>query len=464
MKKRAFLLLAIIVIASVLPLSLSAQDAAGYTKAEVDALLAVKATTGTATMIWMVVGAALVFVMQAGFAMVEVGLTRAKNTANILMKNMMDFCLGSLAFFFVGFGIMYGADKAGLFGTDQFFLFGVAPDAWADKMRDWFFQVVFAATAATIVSGAVAERIKFKSYLIYTVFISALIYPVAGHWIWGGGWLAQLGIHDYAGSTVVHSIGGWSALAGAIALGPRIGKYVKVDGKTVVRAIPGHNMTFAMLGVFLLWFGWYGFNPASSLNGNDPMIAHVAVTTTLGAAAGAVAAMFLSWLWFKRPDVSMSMNGALAGLVAITAPCYAVDPVAAIIIGTVGGLLVVASVEFIDKVLHIDDPVGAISVHLVNGIWGTLAVGLFAVKGRLAGNPALEQGGLFVSGSWAGFGVQALGVLTVGAWTFGTMFLLFTVLKICKTLRVPAKEELQGLDINEHGADAYHGFQHFSTM
>lgn len=440
----------------------SAGDAVAYTKAEVDALLESKATTDATTMIWLVVGAALVFIMQAGFALVEVGLTRAKNTANILMKNMMDFCLGSLAFFFVGFGLMYGADKYGLFGTDQFTLLGIDAADWANKMRDWFFQVVFAATAATIVSGAVAERIKFKSYLIYTVFLSALVYPVGGHWIWGGGWLAGMGMHDFAGSTVVHSIGGWAGLMGAIILGPRIGKYVKVDGKTVVRAIPGHNLTFAMLGVFLLWFGWYGFNPASTLNGNDPMIAHVAVTTTLGAAAGAFAAMATAWVWFKKPDVSMTMNGALAGLVAITAPCYAVDPVPAVIIGLVAGVLVVLSVEFFDKLLHIDDPVGAVSVHLVNGIWGTLAVGLFAAPGRLGG--VHENGGLFFGGGAAGLGVQALGVVTVGAWVCATMGLLFGVLKALNFLRVPKKEEMQGLDINEHGADAYHGFQHFSNM
>jgi Amt family ammonium transporter len=432
-----------------------------YTKSEADTMFA---TTGATTMIWMVVGAALVFVMQAGFAMVEVGLTRAKNTANILMKNLMDFCLGSLAFFFVGWGLMYGMSRAGLFGTSQFMLLGIPADEWAGKMRDWFFQVVFCATAATIVSGAVAERIKFKAYLIYTVFISALVYPIAGHWIWGGGWLSQLGMHDFAGSTVVHSIGGWSGLAGAIMLGPRIGKYVKVDGKTTVKAFPGHNLTFAMLGVFLLWFGWYGFNPASTLNGNDPMIAHIAVTTTLAAAAGAFASMVTSWLWFKKPDISMTMNGALAGLVAITAPCLAVDPIAAIVIGLVGGILVVGSVELFDKIIHVDDPVGAISVHLVNGIWGTLAVGLFAVPGRLAGNPALEAGGLFLSGNWKGLGVQALGVVSVGAWTFAAMLCLFAVLKLLKSLRVPAKEEMQGLDINEHGADAYHGFQNFSNM
>ncbi len=468
MKKRLLMVAAITLLMGVIMPSVivaqSAGEAATYTKAEIDGLLESRATADATTMIWMVMGAALVFIMQAGFALVEVGLTRAKNTANILMKNMMDFCLGSLAFFFVGFGLMYGADKYGLFGTDQFTLLGIDAGDWAGKMRDWFFQVVFAATAATIVSGAVAERIKFKSYLIYTVFLSALVYPVAGHWIWGGGWLAGMGMHDFAGSTVVHSVGGWAALMGAILLGPRIGKYIKVDGKTVVRAIPGHNLTFAMLGVFLLWFGWYGFNPASTLNGNDPMIAHVAVTTTLGAAAGALASMITAWLWFKKPDVSMTMNGALAGLVAITAPCYAVDPVPAVIIGLVAGVLVVLSVEFFDKILHIDDPVGAVSVHLVNGIWGTLAVALFAVPGRLAGNPVLEKGGLFFGGDPAALGVQALGVVTVGAWVCATMGLLFGVLKAADFLRVSKKEEMQGLDINEHGADAYHGFQHFSNM
>lgn len=439
----------------------AAQDATvAYSKAEVDALLAGKVDTGVTTMLWMVIAAALVFMMQAGFAMVEVGLTRAKNTANILMKNMMDFCLGALAFFFVGWGLMYGSDKlSGLFGWGEFSLLGVDAEAWPNKMKDWFFQVVFAATAATIVSGAVAERIKFKAYLIYTVFITALVYPVAGHWIWGGGWLAKMGFHDYAGSTVVHSIGGWAALMGAIILGPRIGKYVTVKGKTTAKAIPGHNLTFAMLGVFLLWFGWYGFNPGSSLNGNDPFIAHVAVTTTLGAAAGALASMIVSWIWFKKPDVSMTMNGALAGLVAITAGCYVVDPIAAIIIGLVGGVIVVFSVELLDKGLHIDDPVGAVSVHLVNGIWGTLAVGLFAVPDRISG-----LSGLLYGGGLKALGTQALGVLAVGAWVVATMGAVFLVMKALKSLRVSAKEELQGLDINEHGADAYHGFQVFSNM
>ncbi len=467
--KRRLLLMAILALSlALVPGAVMAQDgdgaadaqAASYSKAEIDALLQGKVDSGVTTMIWMVIAAALVFLMQAGFAMVEVGLTRAKNTANILMKNMMDFCLGALAFFLVGWGLMYGADKlSGFLGWGEFSLLGVDAADWPNKMKDWFFQVVFAATAATIVSGAVAERIKFKAYLIYTVFITALVYPVAGHWIWGGGWLAKLGFHDYAGSTVVHSIGGWAALMGAIVLGPRIGKYVTAKGKTTAKAIPGHNLTFAMLGVFLLWFGWYGFNPGSSLNGNDPFIAHVAVTTTLGASAGALAAMMVSWIWFKKPDVSMTMNGALAGLVAITAPCYVVDPLPAMLIGLVGGVIVVFSVELLDKVLHIDDPVGAVSVHLVNGVWGTLSVGLFAVPGRIQG-----LSGLFYKGGWSALGVQALGVVAVGAWVVATMGAVFLVLKLLKKLRVSPKEELQGLDINEHGADAYHGFQVFSNM
>ncbi len=463
MKKRNLLFVALAVLLTAIPGLLAAQDAASYSKAEVDGLLEALTSKDATTMIWMVLAAAMVFFMQAGFAMVEVGLTRSKNTANILMKNLMDFCIGSLFFFFIGWGLMYGTSKSGIFGSDQFFLLGVPAEGWANKMRDWFFQVVFAATAATIVSGAVAERIKFHSYLIYTVFISALVYPVSGHWIWGGGWLFQMGFHDYAGSTVVHSVGGWAALMGAIFLGPRLGKYVTVKGKTTSKAIPGHNLTFAMLGVMILWFGWYGFNPGSSLNGNDPFIAHVAVTTTLAAAAGALASMIVSWIWFKKPDVSMTMNGALAGLVAITAPCYVVDPIAAIVIGLIGGVIVVFSVEFIDKVLHIDDPVGAISVHLVNGVWGTLAVGIFAVPGRLSMNGVAVEGLIF-NNNWTTLGVQAIGVLSVGAWVVLTMGLVFGVLKLVKSLRVGAKEELQGLDIGEHGADAYHGTQIFSNM
>jgi Amt family ammonium transporter len=407
-------------------------------------------------MIWLFLGASLVFVMQAGFALVETGLTRAKNAVNIVMKNMMDFCIGSLVYWAVGWGLMYGADRAGgLFGVGSFF-----KNVMDDPVfyRDWFFQVVFAATSATIVSGAVAERTQFKSYLIYTVFISALIYPVSGHWIWGGGWLSKLGFYDFAGSTVVHSVGGWAALIGAAVIGPRTGKYTKgQNGKLSPKAIPGHNIPLAMLGVFLLWFGWYGFNGASTLSGSDSTIARVCVTTTLGASAGAIAALCTSWILFKKPDSSMSMNGALAGLVAITAPCAVVTPGGAIAIGLIAGVLVVLAVEFIDKVLHIDDPVGASSVHLVCGIWGTLAVGIW-------GNVEGTARGLLHGGGFAQLGRQALGVLSVGAWAGLMSLVLFIVIKAATGLRVTRKEEMIGLDISEHKAEAYTGFQIFSNM
>jgi Amt family ammonium transporter len=406
-------------------------------------------------MVWLFLGAALVFIMQAGFALVETGLTRAKNATNIVMKNLMDFCFGAVVYWAIGWGLMYGADSlGGLIGASDFF-----KNIMDDPVyyRDWFFQVVFAATAATIVSGAMAERTQFKSYLIYTCFISAVIYPISGHWIWGGGWLSNLGFHDFAGSTVVHSVGGWAALMGALVLGPRIGKYVKgADGKVSVRAFPGHSMPLAMTGVFLLWFGWYGFNGASTLSGSSPDIARVCVTTTLAAASGTIGALFTSWAWFKKPDASMAMNGALAGLVAITAPCGVVSPAASIVIGLVGGILVVLSVEFIDKVLKIDDPVGASSVHLVCGIWGTLAVGIWGnVEGTAVG--LLHGGGAYQ------LGVQALGIVSVGAWAAFTSLILFVVIKATAGLRVGQKEELQGLDITEHKADAYAGFQIFSN-
>ncbi|MDC7125997.1 MAG: ammonium transporter [Spirochaetales bacterium] len=406
-------------------------------------------------MIWLVLAAALVFFMQAGFAMVEVGLTRAKNAGNIIMKNLMDFSVGAVAYFALGWAFMYGATAGGFIGTDQFFLIG----ADSSLLRDWFFQVVFAATAATIVSGAMAERTKFTSYLLYSVFISAIIYPVSGHWIWSGvGWLGNLGFHDFAGSTVVHSVGGWAALAGAITLGPRMGKYVEVNGKKVSKAIQGHNMPLAALGVFILWFGWYGFNCGSTLSGTDLSIAHVAVTTTLAASTGAIGAMITSWVQFGKPDPSMSLNGALAGLVGITAGCAVASPVGALIIGLVAGILVVMSVEFIDKVLHIDDPVGAVSVHGVCGVWGTLAVGLFATPG------SLDHAGLFYGGGVYQLGVQALGVISVFAWVFITAMVLFNVIKKTVGLRVEAKEELEGLDASEHGMESYSGFQIFSNM
>ncbi len=406
-------------------------------------------------MLWLVLAAVLVFFMQAGFAMVESGLSRAKNAGNIMMKNLMDFSAGAVAYWALGWGLMYGASVSGLFGSDQFFLGG----ADSALYRDWMFQVVFAATAATIVSGAMAERTKFGGYLVYSVFISALIYPISGHWIWNGGWLAELGFHDFAGSTVVHSVGAWAALVGAFFLGARKGKYVKVNGKTLVRAIPGHSMPLAALGVFILWFGWYGFNAGSTLSGTDPDIAHIAVTTTLAAATGAIGAMVSSWIWFGKPDPSMSLNGALAGLVGITAGTWVVAPVGAVIIGIVAGVLVVASVEFVDKVLHIDDPVGAVSVHGVCGAWGTLAVGLFA-----DGVNDASIVGLFYGGGVGQLWTQLIGVAAVFGWAVLTAGILFGALKVFGMLRVDEKEELMGLDIGEHGMESYSGFQIFSNM
>ncbi|MBN1419542.1 MAG: ammonium transporter [Planctomycetes bacterium] len=416
--------------------------------------------------IWTLVAAFLVFFMQAGFAMVETGFTRAKNTCNILMKNLMDFCCGSIAFWAVGFGIMFGADRLGLFGTSGFFLSTGDPSTgdglW--QMAYWLFQVVFAATAATIVSGAMAERTKFVSYLLYSVVISAVIYPVVGHWIWGGGWLAEKGLIDFAGSTVVHSVGGWCALVGAIVLGPRIGKYA-VDGtRKVSRAIPGHNIALAALGVFILWFGWFGFNPGSTVSGMNLSIATIAVTTNLAAAAGAIAALMLAWGWFGKPDASMALNGALAGLVAITAPCAVVSPTSAVIIGFAAGLLVVAAVEFFDKVLHIDDPVGAISVHGVCGAFGTLCVGLFAEAPYAKASGLGEVNGLLFGGGVAQLGVQAVGVLAVFAFVVAASAILFKVLAATVGLRVSKEEEIRGLDIEEHGMEAYHGFQVFTTQ
>ncbi|MCF7908226.1 MAG: ammonium transporter [Candidatus Omnitrophica bacterium] len=407
--------------------------------------------------VWVLVAAFLVFFMQAGFAMVETGFTRAKNACNIMMKNLMDFSVGSITYWAVGFGIMFGTSTFGLFGKDGFFLSAANP-ATADGLWQfafWMFQVVFAATAATIVSGAMAERTKFSGYLWYSVFITAIIYPVAGHWIWGGGWLSAKGMIDFAGSTVVHSVGGWAALAGAMMLGPRLGKYNK-DGSS--NAIPGHSIPLAALGVFILWFGWFGFNAGSTTAGTDLSIAVIAVTTNLAAAAGATAAMFTAWIRFGKPDTSMALNGALAGLVAITAPCANVSPLSAIIIGAIGGILVVLSVEFIDKVLHIDDPVGAVSVHGVCGAWGTLSAGLFAQKSYGGVD------GLFFGGGIGQFITQLIGVVSVFAWVFGTALILFKIVKATIGLRVSKEEELKGLDIDEHGMEAYSGFQIFTTQ
>ena len=410
--------------------------------------------------IWVLLAAVLVFFMQAGFAMVETGFTRAKNAVNIGMKNLLDFSVGTLAFWAVGFGLMFGADRFGLFGGSGFFLSGASPASQEGlfTFAFWMFQVVFAATAATIVSGAMAERTRFVAYLGYSVVISLFIYPISGHWIWGGGWLGNLGFVDFAGSTVVHSLGGWCALTGALLLGPRVGKYVRSNGRFSVKAIQGHNLPLATLGVFILWFGWFGFNAGSTVSGTDLSIAFIAVNTNVAAAAGAVGAMALSWIRSKKPDLSMSLNGALAGLVAVTAGCASVSPGSAILIGLIAGAIVELSVEFIDKVLHIDDPVGAVSVHGVCGAWGTLAVGLFAQPeyGGLAG--------LFFGGGVQQLGIQALGVLCVFGWTVAASLALFSLLKATVGLRVGPEEELRGLDIGEHGSEAYAGFQIFTTQ
>ncbi|GHV71208.1 ammonium transporter [Spirochaetia bacterium] len=418
--------------------------------------------------VWLFLGAILVFIMQAGFALVETGLTRAKNATNITMKNVMDFCFGAIVYWAIGWGLMYGKDAGGFIGISEFFHSPMDLDIETGNFyKTWFFQVVFAATAATIVSGAMAERTQFKSYLVYTCFISALIYPISGHWIWSGdGWLAQLGFHDFAGSTVVHSVGGWAALMGAAVVGPRIGKYVKgEDGRVSVKAFPGHNIPYAALGVLLLFFGWFGFNGASTgiaTVGEGGIwsglaIARVCVTTCLAAAGGACSAMIFSWIWFKKPDASMTLNGLLAGLVAITAPCAVVSPGAAIVIGLIGGILVVLAVEFIDKVLKIDDPVGASSVHLVCGIFGTIAVGIW-------GNVEGVAVGLLHGGGFAQLGIQLIGILSVGAWAAGTSLILFLAVKAITGLRVSPKEELVGLDLSEHKSEAYTGFQIFSNM
>ena len=393
--------------------------------------------------VWTLIAAALVFFMQAGFAMVESGFTRAKNAINIMMKNLMDFSMGSIAFWAVGFGLMFGVSKTGWFGTSGFFLSDFSPggDPWV--LAFWMFQVVFAATAATIVSGAMAERTKFSGYLIYSVFISALIYPIFGSWAWGslyngGGWLENLGFIDFAGSTVVHSVGGWAALAGAIVLGPRIGKYTK-DGK--IKPILGHNMPLAALGVFILWLGWFGFNPGSTTAANKD-IAMIFVNTNLAAAAGCVLAMFTSWVKFGKPEVGMSLNGALAGLVAITSPCATVTPASAIAIGAIAGVIVVLAVLFFDKI-RIDDPVGAISVHGVCGAWGTFSAGIFNIGGT----------------SLKIIGVQALGIAACFLWVFPTAYLLFKVIDVTIGLRVSPEEELEGLDFVEHGGNAYPDFE-----
>ena len=394
---------------------------------------------------WLLIAGFMVMFMQPGFAMVEAGFTRSKNTANILMKNLMDFSIGSLLYWIIGFTLMYGDSIGGFIGTPELFFMS---DGFGDNYSDYadlFFQTVFAATAATIVSGAMAERTEFKAYLIFSVVITVLIYPTSGHWTWGGGWLSQMGFHDFAGSSIVHSVGGWLGLAGAAIIGPRLGKYTK-DGKA--KAIPGHNLMIGALGVFILWFGWFGFNPGSQLaaagTDNAVAIGHIAVTTNLAAAAGAVTAMIVAWIRYGHPTLSISLNGALAGLVAITAGCDAVDPMGAVAIGIIAGTVLPFSVEFFDKILKVDDPVGAISVHGVCGALGTLMVGLFSTSE-----------GLFYGNGAGLLGVQAIGVLSFFVWAFGTGLILFFILKKAGILRASRRVEEEGLDIYEHGESAY---------
>ena len=414
-----------------------------------------------ANTMWTLIGGMLVMFMQPGFALLECGLTRAKSAANIIMKNFADFAFGSVIYYFLGFGLMFGASVGGLFGGSLFGLPGVdaatADGRWT--LTFWFFQSVFAATAATIVSGAVAERMRFGGYLAVSMLVSAFIYPVSGHWIWSGlygeagGWLESLGFIDFAGSTVVHSVGAWVGFAGAVVLGPRLGKYAK-DG--TARAIPGHNLPMAALGVFILWFAWFGFNCGSTTVA-DGTIGYIAMNTSLAACCGFIGAMLTIWIKFRKPDPSMSFNGVLAGLVGITAGCFEVSPLGAMIIGLCSGILVVLAVLSIDQVLKVDDPVGAVSVHGACGAFGTLAVGLFAAPGYG------ESVGLFYGGGVGQLLTQLIGVVAVFAWAFGSGFLVFTLLAKIMELRVTHTVERKGLDIVEHGADAYSGFQVFSN-
>ena len=403
--------------------------------------------------IWFLIGAALVFWMQAGFAMVETGFTRAKNAGNIIMKNLMDFCIGTVMFILIGFSLLLGEDFLGFIGKPGFDIFTSYSNF---DFSNFVFNLVFCATTATIVSGAMAERTKFLSYCIYSAVISALIYPIEAHWIWGGGWLAQLGFHDFAGSCAIHMVGGISALIGAAMLGPRIGKFTKdKSGKiTKVNAFPGHNLPIGALGVFILWFGWYGFNGAACTSGDQ--LASVFLTTTVAPAVATVVCMIFTWIKYGKPDVSMCLNASLAGLVAITAPCDVTDCLGAIIIGFVSGLLVVFGVWLLDYKLHVDDPVGAVAVHMMNGIWGTIAVGLFATT-SVPGNDTLK--GLFYGGGFKQLGIQLLGFVTVAAWTAVTITIAFVIIKKTIGLRVTEEEEIVGLDSMEHGlASAYSGF------
>ena len=419
--------------------------------------------------VWFLIGAALVFWMQAGFAMVEAGFTRAKNTGNILMKNLMDFCIGTVMFILIGFSLLLGEDLVGFIGKPGFDIF----TAYADfDFSNFVFNLVFCATTATIVSGAMAERTKFLSYCVYSGIISGLIYPIEAHWIWGGGWLSQLGFHDFAGSCAIHMVGGVCALIGAKMLGARIGKFsYNKEGKIAkVNAIPGHNLAIGCLGCFILWFGWYGFNGAACTSVEQ--LASVFLTTTVAPAVATVVCMIYTWIKFGKPDVSMCLNASLAGLVAITAPCDVTDCFGAIVIGAVAGLLVCFGVWLLDYKLHIDDPVGAVAVHFMNGIWGTLAVGLFATNKApgygIADKNGVEMVGLFYDGGFKLLGLQALGVITVLGWAAVTITITFLAIKAIFGLRVSEEEEITGLDATEHGLpSAYAGFSiidNFSNM
>ena len=398
--------------------------------------------------IWVLLGAILVFFMQSGFTMVEVGFTRNKNTGNLVMKNLMDFCIGSLVYWFLGFGIMFAGSGLFIGGLD-FFVRGDYGGTYPSSAY-LIFQTVFCGTAATIISGAMAERTKFQAYCLYSLLMSMIVYPVSGHWIWGGGWLAGLGFHDFAGSTAVHMVGGVAAIVGAWILGPRIGKYDK-DGKSI--AIPGQSLALGALGVFILWFAWFGFNGCSTVSatGDDTLVSMstIMVTTNLAAAAGATVTMLLTWIRYGKPDVSMTLNGALGGLVAITAGCDAVSPVGAAIIGAISAVVLTWGIEFVDRVMRIDDPVGAFGVHGICGAVGTILTGLFAL-----------DGGLFYGGGFGFLGVQILGVVAVAVWVGVTMFIVYTVINKIVGLRVSPEEEISGLDVAEHSIDAgsYPGF------
>ncbi len=403
--------------------------------------------------VWFLIGAALVFWMQAGFAMVESGFARAKNAGNILMKNLMDFCIGCCVFILIGFGLLLGEDLCGFIGKPGF---DIMTSYQNFDWSNFVFNLVFCATTATIVSGAMAERTKFLSYCVYSGIISALVYPIEAHWIWGGGWLAQLGFHDFAGSCAIHMVGGISALIGAKMVGPRIGKFEKdKNGKVVkVNAFPGHNIVIGALGVFILWFGWYGFNGAACTSTDQ--LASVFLTTTVAPSIATVVCMVFTWVKYGKPDVSMCLNASLAGLVAITAPCDVTDAFGAVVIGAVAGLLVVFGVWLLDFKLHIDDPVGAVAVHMMNGIWGTIATGLFATT-TAPGNDSVV--GLFYGGGFHQLGLQLLGFASVAAWTVVTMIIVFAIIKAIFGLRVSEEEEIEGLDSTEHGlASAYSGF------